>query len=372
MTGGRPRVALMCDMDVVPWQPIIGGFLTGLRSVGFEAQPFRLAKANANPLHLAELDEFAPALVLWFPHSSQRDKWAPYIDVVRFAPSAVLAFDDPFDIATSLALLEELREADVEPVVLTRAALAVDPYKREGFPAAELHPCIDPRVFFRIPRTGDGQHVVHVGGNWWRPRNRVLPVVKKWCRDRGYTFGEAAGKRAWLVGTELAKVFAHAQLVLEIPRFDLPTQSNPFQVPCAAPTPRLQILAACRAFALVVTDNPAVTDPLQDIYPSCETADVCDALGYWLDAGRKEEREAIRNLAEKAWRHHHDPRVRAAQLVNALRGFGWVVDRGVSETAQLLLAPLALDGCTPAPNAANEDGPSLPPSESSWTGGQPT
>lgn len=307
-------------MESVPWVPIVAGLLEGFRTLESIDQVQGFAVTRNPGLHCLELASFAPDLAL-FP--CQRREWAlirPYLDVVNGLGShcrtAALTFDDPYDMETGLAMAQALG------FVFTPERLAVDVYEREGIPARHLRPLISTRLHH--PESGDPRQkysadVLQVGGTHWRPRNKILPQIRAWCAKHHKRYGEVAGGKAhgWLVGKTFTKAIHESRVVLEIPRFDLPTQTNPHQVPCTYTGPRVYIIAACGGLPLVIGPRA----DLDEVFPSapwCSPSDALEHLAHWcepeMDARRQKEGAGL-------WRRfieYHRPEIGAAQIVRDL------------------------------------------------------
>jgi len=319
------RVAILSSMESIPWVPIVAGLLEGFRPLKGIDQVQGFAVTRNPGLHCLELASFEPDLAL-FP--CQRREWAlirPYLDVVNGLGShcrtAALTFDDPYDMETGLAMAQALG------FVFTPERLAVDVYERLGIPARHLRPVIStrlhhPKIVDRSP--GKSQYladVLQVGGTHWRPRNKILPEIRAWCAKHHKRYGEVAGGKAhgWLVGETFTKAVHESRVVLEIPRFDLPTQTNPHQVPCTYTGPRVYIVAACGGFPLVIGPRA----DLDEVFPhaprqSQNTLGLPDLLEHWCDPEKDAERQ---REGARLWRHfieNHHPQIGAAQIVRDL------------------------------------------------------
>lgn len=355
----------------------------GLRELGpeLDVRLFRCGGAVAE-LWLLELLDYPPSLVFVFPHHDELPRLAPFLAMLRATdPRPVVAaccFDDPYDMETGLALAHQV------DFIFSPEPLCVDVYARNGTPAAALAPFVDPRM-----HNTDGQaetraeakrlyDVFHLGGNWWKGRREILPPLRAWCSARQLHYGECAGRSRWVFGRELSRVLHQVRVLIDIPRWDLPTRTNPEQIPCTYTGPRTYIAAACGTFVLHVGPRP----DLELVFPGsprCTPELLGDTLEHWLAPGSEAWRAGVtsRNLATFVERHQ--PVSRAALAMLELSRAGLELEAfGLSTSRCADLAtpgyrpggdgPLAPPGSTCSPAPASADAPTAPPASGSSSG----
>ena len=314
------RVAIVATLESIPWMPIVGGLLEGFRLLEEveAAQAFNIAGRPS--LHVEELRAFAPDLVLFPCHRTAWRKAAPYVAAAKElgARTAAINFDDPYDMETGLAMAKELG------FVFTPELLAVDVYERLGIPARHLRPTVSTRFHYPPPADHPGLasdyelDVLHVGGNRWTPRKGWLPKIQRWCEQRGRRYGGVAGNNRWIVAHELTAAIHASRTNLEIPRFDLPTQSNPHQVPCTYTGPRVYILAACAALPIVIGPRPDLFETFPDVPHAQDLGDAIELLEFWTAPDMDSRRRALGSRLWAEFHLCHNPETRAGQIIRQL------------------------------------------------------
>lgn len=353
------RALILGQFSAIPWVPIMLGLARGLRAVGCEVFVVPLDKAagdaNALALELAALHE--PDLVLVTVHHWERAA----LDQIRLALRTKLrsrwvavAYDDPHDMLTMLD------NVDLFDMVLTpeRNALAV--YAELGKRAALFPPVIDP-VMHHAP-TGDVQKVYDVllvGGNWWTPRERILPAVREWAKGQRKVYAEVSGVSRWVVGRELTRALHATRLTLDIPRAPK-SRTNPHGIACSYIGPRQMIAAATRTLCLVVHDEPHMAFaamPRAAVSPLDVVANVELLLG--LDA---DSRAQLLDRAESEFWDRYAPAVRGMQLVAECYA-AWGHERGPWRDGYELAVALTEPRGAPdsaGTRAPQTDGPATP------------
>lgn len=293
------------------------GLVQGFRAHDVDAQVFHVEEWHWLAVEL--LRDFAPELVLLPSHNAAWQLLGPYLEALEpLDPTLVgLTYDDPYDLKTGL---EIARRVDF---VASPEPLAVELYRRElQTPAMHLPPFVSSSLHWPAPAEKQTDYAVFfVGGNQWRPRKEMLPAIAKWCKANGHVYGEAAGKLRWTAGRELTEVLHRSTMTLEIPRHDLPTVTNPYQIPCTYTGPRLHIAAATQTFALVVGGKP---DGVYSMYPRCEAGQVLEQLEKWLALSRMQLRQELAAEAFTEYSTEHAPARRVGQLLDALHAAGLI------------------------------------------------
>lgn len=345
----RLPVAILGSCESVPWLPLTMGLVEGFNGLGCDARAFRISDNHWH--YLAELDAFAPWLVIVAPSKHDWQRLRPYADWWRDCGPTVLGYtgDDPYDLRTGLALA---RKVDL---ILTPEPLAVDCYAQEractdkGAPAVHVDVPVS-RTMHPLspwPKPEPVYDVFWFGGTFWTPRRRLIPAIRSLVAKRGGVYGEVAGRTRWVAGRELAAQLHRARITLELPRFSQPTESNPYQIPCTWTGPRVHIAAATGTFCLII-DGKA--DGKYEAFPRCELEQWTDALGYWLDRERDAERDEIASAAWHEFMERHAPVHRARAIAAALVSSG----QGSAVVRRAVQSLLASDACTDRPSAESE------------------
>lgn len=315
------RAAIVWDHAAIPWAPLMLGLAEGLRAHGVD-----VLERDAGPAWLAPelLASSAPDVVLVGLH----DKLRPHVAGLRAAvPSAVpfvaLAFDDPHDHATALALLPFF------DVVLTPEPCAVATYleraellaRDRGRPLGVdvLAPTVSSRWHQPHAGTDPVRHdwdVLHIGGNHWAPRKTFLPALVHTLQARGYRYGEAAGVRRWLAGDQVAAALHRCRLTLDIPRDGVFPSTNPYQVPATYTTPRVHLAAACGVVCLVVGPR----GDHHQVYPAMPSAPLEHGIAAVLELLERPaaELDAIAAANRRDFVERHAPAIRAGELLELL------------------------------------------------------
>lgn len=262
------RVAVLSNLETVPWIPLVAALGEGFDELGAEVLMVRVSEVP--DAFLGQMRRFRPDLALlpfckW--EWKRRGHYMRELEELGAVKAAVL-YDDPYDMETGLALAEEV------DAVFTPEQLALEFYERKRpafhqlpFVSADLHyPPDDPP-----PRTID---VAMVGGVFWRPRSQILPAIRNLCQARGLNYTEVAGVSRWLAGRGLTNFLHRSRVLLEIPRYDLPTRSNPHQVPCTYTGPRVYIAERCATEVLTVGPRADFSErfPMYRSVPGIEEA----------------------------------------------------------------------------------------------------
>lgn len=330
------KVAVLSGFESVPWLPIVLGVIEGLECHGHRVIETRVSEFPWLPLE--RLHHVRPDLALLPTHRGEWQRLAPYLEVLDQleVPKVGLLYDDPRDMQTGI---EVARRCDL---VFTPEPLALDAYRTLNLKARHLPVFVCDswgRLFVstyqgtRLENTTTlaepAWDVFWFGGTHWTPRKQILPPLRNWCRANGKKWGEAAGRTRWIAGRDLTKQLSHARMTLDVPRFDLPTKSNPMQVPCTYTGPRQHLAAACGTFTVVI-GNGGSSYPMFPVvdFPGIDRAGVPPSLlEYWLDPANAAERLTI---AHAAWAHrqgHHRPRTRVGQLLAMLVDAGVIKER---------------------------------------------
>lgn len=311
------RVAIVSLFEAIPWAPIVLGLQSGLERLGLQV----LVQTAAPAWYAAEqVRRWSPHVVLVALHDRMRPHVPAWRDLVpRSVPFAALCFDDPYDMATPLALLRHF------DLMLTPERTALLPYEERGVRARPLAPVIcDDWHHLPTEAAVRDVDVLHVGGNQWAPRRALLPQIVKRLTGAGYVFAEAAGQARWIVGRDLTQMMHRSRLTLDVPRWEFFASTNPLGLPCTYAGPRVHIAAACGTPCLCV-------EPRGDLelqfpgQPTCSIEDAPSAVLEFLREIRTAETAAPGQLhpsavqARKSWELLHAPQVRAAQLLDHLR-----------------------------------------------------
>lgn len=309
-------MALLSNDEAIPWIPIVGGIVHGLRQMGCDARAFHLW--GLPDFRLAELVSFRPQLVLATMHFQNVGPLQRFLDELALRGDrartivAALCFDDPNDMRTVLAFSKRI------DLVLSPAQLAIDCYRREGMRAEVLAPVIDDRLHYppteAIAPCYDAFWFGHVGGP---PRNAIIHRLRESVTRAGLVWGEVCGVRRWVVGHELTRQLHNSRLTLDLSRCEYNAQTNPHFVPCTFTAPRVHIAAATMTPCLVIDPRA----DLEHVYPSY-AADACSAaeapervLGILRDP------EKLAGMRERARQAHaryliaHQPLIRARELL---------------------------------------------------------
>ena len=351
------RVAIVATLESVPWMPIVAGLLEGFRLLE-EVEAVQAFDIAGRPsLHVEELRSFAPHLALFPCHRTAWRKAAPYVAAVQDlgARTAAITFDDPYDMETGLAMAKALG------FVFTPELLAVDVYERLGITARHLRPTVSTRFHYPPPADHPGLasdyelDVLHVGGNRWTPRKAFLPKIQRWCEQRGRRYGGVAGNNRWIMGHELTAAIHASRTNLEIPRFDLPTQSNPHQVPCTYTGPRVYLLAACAALPIVIGPRPDLCETFPDVPRAADLGEAIELLEFWTAPDMDSRRRAVGEELRRDFQLHSAPELRAGQIIRQLELGNGVPESGARQRPGAdRLAPRA---DTSRPGAAIEGAP---------------
>lgn len=316
------RVAIVTQLESIPWVPIVAGLLEGFRGLEDVEACQGFPMTDKPWLHLVELRSFAPDLVL-FPCSFHAWKHAgPYVQLAKElgARTAALTFDDPYDMFTGLEMGKALG------FVFTPELLAVDVYEREGIAARHLLPTVStrlhyPPIFSQRHGYAKGEYgldVFQVGGNRWTPRRRYLPAIRQWCQQNSKRYGEFAGNRRWIVGEELTRAIHSSRTVLEIPRFDLPTRTNPHQVVCTYTGPRVYLVAACGGLPVVIGPRQDLGDVFPEAPRAGDLAEAYELLAFWTDPAMDARRRSVGEKLRARFLEHHRPELRAGQILRQM------------------------------------------------------
>jgi hypothetical protein len=305
------RAAVVWDLHAAPWAPIMLGFVDGLRAHGVEVVVAPAAADFASAEHVARFD---PDAVIVGVHHDVR----PHLEAWRSTVGAsrawvALAFDDPYDMATTLALAPQF------DLVLTPEACAVSTYERHGWRADVLLPTVCDRWHVPASFPVAARHdVLHVGGNQWKPRRTWLPVLSEELRKKGLTLTQATGgRRGWLCGRALTEELHRSRLTIDIPR-DEWFRTNPMGIPCTYVGPRAHIAAACGVPCLML--NPR--GDLDSTYPDAPRSVLDDGVGAVLDLLDDDEgRQQIAAANLDRFRRLHSPRVRAERLKHLIEAW---------------------------------------------------
>lgn len=317
------RAAVVGSLEVLPWLPLYGGILEALRSLGIDARAFRCGPRNE--LALPELRTFAPDLVVLPVCRPDVEHVDRFLAALKPDCKVILAtFDDPYDLVTGLALVPRAH------AVLTPEPLAEDAYLAAGAKLVRvLPPPIDGRMHFPPATWACGApaiHVAHVGSTHWLPRRTVLPPLRDAVRRAGLVYGEIAGNHRFVAGEELTAWLHSVRVLLDIPRFEYATKTNPELIPCTYTTPRCHIAAACGILALVVGPRPDI-GTVYPSFPVCTLEQIVEATLYWADNARNQERlgraYAARGRWFERWQPSREPATVIAELLDALLGDGW-------------------------------------------------
>lgn len=307
------RFALLSDLEAIPWVPLIAGIAEGLASHGHEIEHVFVSTWPTLPLW--QLGQRAPDLALVFAHNANRAHIGRYL--LRLAelgvPRILFAYDDPYDHATGLDV------GQFCDLVLTPEPGTVAHYLEAGLPAEHLGVCVSDSMHRteRRPATWD---LLWIGGTWWTPRNAILPRVQRWCQGRGLRYAEVGGRSRWVVGSDLADAWAQTAITLEIPRYDLPTRTNPHQVPCSWTGPRVHLAAATGTPCLIVNAKP---DQAYPMFPRCVPETVIDELARLLDPDAAATRRLIGQRARAEFEQQHHPRLVTRRLLDIIAARGW-------------------------------------------------
>lgn len=243
------RVAVLNCGEAVPWIPLVAALREGFAELGADVRMIRVSEMP--DLFLGELRQLKPDLALlpfckW--EWKRRGHYMRELEALGAVKAAVL-WDDPYDMETGLALAEEV------DAVFTPEELALEFYERKR-PAFHQLPFVSGDLHylpsFERPMPKRTVDVAMVGGVFWRPRSQILPVIRNLCQAGGLNYTEVAGVSRWLAGRGLTNFLHRTRVLLEIPRHDLPTRSNPHQVPCTYTGPRVYIAERCGTEVLTI------------------------------------------------------------------------------------------------------------------------
>lgn len=322
----RPRVAVLGITDSVPWLPLFGGVVCALRAHGCDVRLIHASpRGDASLEELREHLEQAGAdpsssgrgVLLVLPEHAAAGLVRPYMAAAREAGAAVglVTLDDPYDIATGLAL------APAADFVATPEPFAAESYERAVARVAVVPPLIDPRMHYRPPpeRLGalPAHDVAFIGQTDYPPRRAFLPRLRAALATAGRSYGEAAGRGRWVHGRQLTELLWSVGVLLELPRCEAAVRTNPELLPCTYTGPRVHIAAACGAFVLGVDPRPDFSELFPE-FPSCRLADGAEAAVYWSAPERTAERRERAAAAAERWqRWRATPAAELAGLVIA-------------------------------------------------------
>lgn len=311
------RILVCSDGRAVPWVPLVHGVLEGLRAQ-FPNVDVRFVSLDSNPwVWEAELDPAGPTVAMFPLHHHEWHKGGAQAAMERCAALgikvAILAYDDPYDHQTPLAAVQSGSVHHVE----TPESGCVKHYVAHGVTAAVLPPIVSTRLHYPPPENGAPERtlVSFVGGKQWRPRAAMLPLLELAAKRASLQYVEIAGVVRWLAGRQLTDLFHRSRITVEIPRFDLPTITNPYQVPCKWTGPRVYIAAATATPCLIVGPKPDQPFPTM---PTCDAEHFVEALAYWLDAARGPELAARTDQARRDFVRYHQPTIAAAPLARRI------------------------------------------------------
>lgn len=264
----RFRVAIINNLETIPWLPLVAGMAEGLRELGVDVRLIRVSEVPDS--FLAELADHNPDLALLPFCQWEFRRRQPYMDALEGVPKAAVLWDDPYDMETGLALAQEV------DAIFTPEELAMEFYDK---PAFHLPPFVS-RALHYPPLTPVEKvvDVAMVGGVFWRPRAQILPAIRALCQRERKNYTEVAGVTRWLAGHTLTNFLHRSRVLLEIPRYDLPTKSNPYQVPCTYTGPRVYIAEQCDCLTLAI-------GPRQDYverFPGFPYVDTAEEAVEWL------------------------------------------------------------------------------------------
>lgn len=304
------RVAIVTDFDSIPWAPIVLGFANGLRGLGLEVH---VAPAGPAWFSAEFVKRWEPHAVLVALHDRLRKHVPAWRELIpRAVPFAALCFDDPYDMATPLALLQHF------DLMLTPEPCCVEHYRDRGCRAAVLEPTVCDEwhaPMHRVPEIA--YDVLHIGGRQWIPRREFVPALDRALTARGYRFGEVAGARRWIVGRDVTQQLHMARLTIDVPRFEMFSSTNPLSIPCTYVGPRVHIAAACGVPCVCIGPR----DSLLEAYPAALTSTLNDGVQRVLELldGPEHVLDAAAAKNLERFEAVHAPRHRAAQLLDALR-----------------------------------------------------
>lgn len=312
------KVAVLSSFETVPWAPLVLGLMEAVRAARMEPVPVRVAAMPDVHLelvhHLHRIDVALLPFCRW-----EWDHAAPYLQLLRSlgVPIVPVLWDDPYDLEMGAWLARQAA------LVLTPEPAAVDAYGAMGVDAQVLPPLVC-EAWHHPHRELRGAHeraslnsVLWFGGTRWRPRQHAIPLIRDAVRRAGRPWQEAAGVRRWIVGPQLTEALHGCAMTFDLPRFDLPTRTNPWQVPCTHLGPRAMIAAACQAFCLLIDAKPNNT---LTSYPEATLANAVDAVLHWSDPGEGPERRRIAAAAHTEWRDRFSPGAWADRLAGWLAG----------------------------------------------------
>lgn len=308
------RVALLSDLEAVPWLPLVAGVLEALEANGCTVELVRVGDMPAVQLWLLERRPFDLAVTL--PHAWIVGRVRPFLRVLRDrgVPVVSLTYDDPYDLAHGIEIAPHV------DLTVTPEVLAADCYDQVGHPAAVLPPVVSASLH-GAPLPRDPLYdVFFLGGTHWTPRAAVLPKVRDWCTRTKRTYGEAAGTRRWITGPELGRVLSQTRLLLEIPRFSCPVRSNPYQVPCTYTSPRVHLAAATGTPCLIVERK---ADGAFEAFPSCGIGELIPTLARLLEPGNP-QLDGAALAARREWLDRHQPRLWGRRFLDLVRARGLV------------------------------------------------
>lgn len=308
------RVAVVGSLDVVPWVPLYGGLLEAVRQRGAVARAFHCGAFD--DVGRAEFAAWSPDAVI-FPvcqrFAEKTREWIALARTVR-AKCILATFDDPYDCLTTLQL------APLVDAIVTPEANVLDAYRAIVPIVRLLVPPIDGRMHFpaaAAPAQMIG--VAHLGGTKWLPRRTIVPALRDACRRAGVIYSEVAGITRWLVGEALSRWLHTVRVLVDVPRWEYATVSNPLQQSCSYTGPRVHIASACSVMALMV--DPRLD--IEDLYPSlpcCTAEQTIEAALYWSADARNAERLERAAAARERWLALWQPSRAPAQVLGELLG----------------------------------------------------